>query len=64
MTLNTKTFMQVQTENAAKRKEMEKTTGVPVATSPCGVPMQEMTSAPAPVKQQPVKQLSLEKTDV
>lgn len=62
MTLNTKTFMQVQTENAAKRKEMEKTTGVPVAVSPCGVPMQETASAP--VKQQSVKQLSLEKTDV
>lgn len=62
MTLNTKTFMQVQTENAAKQREMERAAGVPVATSPCGIPIAE--SVPAPVKQQAVKPPSLEKTNV
>lgn len=61
MTLSTKTFMQVQTENAAKQREKERAAGVPVATSPCGVPMTE--AKPAPVKQQAVKPPSLEKTN-
>lgn len=59
--LDTKTFMQVQTENAAKQRERERAAGVPVVSSPCGVPMAETVSAPA--KQQPMKQPSLEKTN-
>jgi len=57
--LNTKTFMQVQTENAKKLREAKEKT-YEVVTTPCGVPLPEPVTKSTPVIK-PIN--SLEKTN-